>query len=253
MPGVVHHRDGVLGEGVDADVLGVGRALGAAGAAVVPGDDVDAALGVEQRRPAVGVGAQPVAQQHGRSADVVGPRLEPGAVAAGHLVEAQRQPVVDGRDDVQGLCWILGGSGHVRNCALPGPLTCGFVAEVTAAARRECSGDAASAEPGRWERGRRGTGPASSSGEHRVDELLCLVPFSSAGGQRGRGHHRVATGLALAVLRPSRQREEQWSDELVHDRLPVVQRVGPERPVPRSEPNARQGWSPPRHACVTGV
>ena len=55
----------------------VGGPVGAAGAAVVPRDDPDAAVGVEQRRPRPGVGAEPVAQHDGRAVDhavgVVGP------------------------------------------------------------------------------------------------------------------------------------------------------------------------------------
>ena len=50
--------EGVLDERLDADAVGVGRPVGAAGAAVVPGDDPDAAVGAQQRRPGPGVGAR---------------------------------------------------------------------------------------------------------------------------------------------------------------------------------------------------
>ena len=43
--------------------------VGAAGAAVVPRDHADTAVGVEQRRPGVGVGAEAVAQHHRRPVD----------------------------------------------------------------------------------------------------------------------------------------------------------------------------------------
>ena len=101
-PGVVHHRDRVLGEGVDADVLEVAGPLRATDAAVVPGDHPDAARRVEQGRPGVRVGTQAVAQQDRGPLDVVGPGLQDGAVAAGHGVVAQGETVVGGRGDAQG-------------------------------------------------------------------------------------------------------------------------------------------------------
>ena len=90
-PEVVHHREPVLDELRDAHVLGVGRPVGAAGAAVVPGHDPDAAVGAQQRRPGPGVGPEAVAQHDGGPVDgalgVVGPGPQAGPVVGQHVVE----------------------------------------------------------------------------------------------------------------------------------------------------------------------
>jgi hypothetical protein len=91
---VVEHRDRVVDELLDTDGLGVLRTFGTAGAAVVPGDHPHATVGVEQGRPGERVGAETVAQQHGRAVDVVRPCPEPGAVRADDVVVPQSQPVV---------------------------------------------------------------------------------------------------------------------------------------------------------------
>ena len=92
-PEVVHHRQRVLDELVDADPAGVGRPVRAAGAAVVPAHDPDAAVGVEQRRPRPRAGAEAVAEHDGRPVDlavgVVGPRPQPGAVVGEHVGEGE--------------------------------------------------------------------------------------------------------------------------------------------------------------------
>ena len=85
--GVVHDGEGVLDEGVEVDPV-VGRPLGAADATVVPRHDVHAAVGSQQRRPRMRIGAQAVRQEDRRTFGVVGPGPEAGAVGALDVVVA---------------------------------------------------------------------------------------------------------------------------------------------------------------------
>ena len=94
-----------------ADPARVGRAVGAAGAAVVPGHDPHAAVGVEQRRPGPRAGAEPVAEHDGRAVDravgVVGPGPQPGAVVGEDVVV----PDLEGCRHLGGAGRALGGHG----------------------------------------------------------------------------------------------------------------------------------------------
>jgi hypothetical protein len=88
--GVVEHGDCILDERVDANPGHVTRSVRPADTSVVPGHDVHAAVGFEQRGPRMWIGPEPVAKQDGRPVSVVRPGLQLGAVSAAHVVVAQR-------------------------------------------------------------------------------------------------------------------------------------------------------------------
>jgi hypothetical protein len=86
-PGAVEHGQCVVDEVVHGDPIPVTRSVGAADAAMVPGEDANVTAVREECRPGVGVGPEPVAEQHHRSFGVVGPGVQPGAVRAGDVEE----------------------------------------------------------------------------------------------------------------------------------------------------------------------
>ena len=230
MPGVVHHRDGVLGEGVDADVLGVDRTLGAAGAR----GGSRRSPGHRSRGRAAPAScrgwcrARCTAARSGRRRRWSTPaaRCRHRWSRCSSAAPARRRPRArhEGAERQQRTCRGLCPSESPFE-RIGGSEVTGGTSSIGGMATRSMT--RTSAEPGRWERGRCGAGSASSAGEHGVHVLLRLVPFSSAGGQGRGGHHRVAAGRLLAGLRPARagQRPEQRSDELVHGDLPLPERV----------------------------
>ncbi len=172
---------------------GFGRPLRPADAAVVPRDHPHPAVGAQQRRPGVGAGPEAVAQQHGRTVDVVGPGAQPGAVAADDVVEAQRLPVLGHgeREDTRlGHGPSVPERAEFRRCGSP-----------SAARARSRS----PRWPGRTApRGRRGT-------PRRRRALASLL------GQGGGGDQRVAAGLVLAGDVPGGGRGEEPGQRHVVD------------------------------------
>ncbi len=227
---------------------------GAAGAAVVPRDHPDAAVGVEQGGPAVGVGAQPVAEQHGRAVDVVGPRLQLGAVTAGHGVVAQRQPVVDRGRDVQGLS----GRGHAG--IVPQRVPFGTDWWLRSPGRIPVERPQPSRAAGR----EGGAAPARRARRARVDSTNSCVSSRSRRPAARAVDATMALRQAVCWLvsaqrvtarKTSGRKRGPTSWFMVISHCPRgCRRAGPEWPcTPRCADNAREEWSLRRHGSVTGV